>query len=393
MVERIKKLAEHFRDEIISFRRHLHAHPELSFEEHATSRYIQSVLTKYDIDFKNNLGGGTGVLATLGSGSGVIALRADIDALPIHEENSVPYCSTNPGVMHACGHDVHTSSLLGTVLILKELENELDSQIRCIFQPGEEKLPGGASKMIEDGVLYNPRVRSIHAQHVHPALPVGKVGYRRGWFMASADEIFITVKGRGGHAARPQDIQDTILVSAEIIQSLQTIVSRSTDPLVGSVLSIGKINSVGGATNVIPNEVKMEGTFRTFDEKWRYRAHDLIRRKIGAIADAHGVVVDLNIFKGYPSLYNDPKVTGNTSEWMKAYVGDENVVELPPRMTSEDFSYYSQEVPACFYRLGTASPDGRNGNPVHTPVFDIDESALEVGSGLMAWIAYNASKG
>lgn len=389
MKEEIRKLAKKYYPQIKEHREHLHRHPELSFEEYETSAYIKRALHELGLTITDNIGGGTGLTAELGSGEKVVALRADIDALPILEAEDRSYRSTNDGVMHACGHDVHTSCLLGASYILKELESRLSCRVRLIFQPGEEKLPGGASLMIEDGVLRD--VVAIIGQHVHPALPVGQIGYGSGYFMASCDELYITVKGKGGHAAMPNQVIDPILISAELIQSLQSIISRKSNPNTPSVLSIGKINSQGGATNVIPEEVKMEGTFRTYDEKWRKEAHLLINEMTEAICKAHGATAEINIVRGYPSLYNNPDLTSSVKSGISDYMGDAGTVELTPRMTAEDFSYYSHQVPACFYRLGTASTDGRNASAVHTPSFDIDHAALEVGAGLMAYVAVQLS--
>lgn len=390
MKEEIRKLAKKYYTQIKQHREHLHRHPELSFEEYETSKYIKRALKDMGLTITDNIGGGTGLTAELGSGDKVVALRADIDALPILEAEDRAYRSTNEGVMHACGHDVHTSCLLGATYILKELESELPCRIRLIFQPGEEKLPGGASLMIEDGVLED--VVAIVGQHVHPDLPVGQIGYGSGYFMASCDELYITVRGKGGHAAMPNQVIDPILVSAELIQSLQSIISRKSNPNTPSVLSIGKINSQGGATNVIPEEVKMEGTFRTYDEEWRTEAHKLIHEMTESICKAHGASAEINIVRGYPSLYNNPRLTSSVRSSIATYMGKERTIELSPRMTAEDFSYYSHQVPACFYRLGTASMDGRNVSAVHTPTFDIDPAALEVGAGLMAYLALQLSQ-
>ncbi len=387
MKERIKELAREVHHRVLDIRRHLHMHPELSFEEYETSRYIQSILDEWGVSYESGLAGGTGIIAMLGSGDPVIALRADIDALPIQEASEAPYRSKHEGKMHACGHDVHSSSLLGTLWILKQLENELPGRIKFLFQPGEERLPGGASMMIADGALEGPDVEHIFGQHVHPSMKVGKVGVRPESFMASCDEIFIDVIGQGGHGAMPQDVIDPVYISAEIITALQTVISRNCHPGIASVLSIGKINSDGGATNVIPDKVMMEGTFRTFDEGWRAKAHQLIIDRATAIGQAHGATVDVRIDKGYPALYNNPKLTNLAMSDMQDYMGADNVILLPARMTAEDFSYYSQQVPACFYRLGTQSMDGSNASPVHTNTFDIDPEALLHSTGLMAYLA------
>lgn len=384
MMNEIKELSKKYFSKVKEHREHLHMHPELSFEEYETSKYIVSVLKSMGIPFKDNLGNGTGITAELGKGKKVLALRADIDALPITEEGTHDYISTKKGVMHACGHDVHTSCLLGVAYILKELEDQLPCRIRLIFQPGEEKLPGGASIMIKDGVLED--VVAIIGQHVHPDLPVGKIGHGSGYFMASCDELYITVEGKGGHAAMPEKVIDPILISAEIIQSLQTIISRKANPNTPSVLSIGKISSDGGATNVIPERVIMEGTFRTYDEVWRKQAYQHIEDIVNAICHAHGAKADINIVRGYPSLYNNPEITKVVQNGIQSFLGEEEAIEMAPRMTAEDFSYYSHEIPACFYRLGTASLDGQNSSAVHTPTFDVDPRALEVGMGFMAYI-------
>jgi amidohydrolase len=316
-----------------------------------------------------------------------IALRADIDALPITEKNNVPYKSCNTGIMHACGHDVHTASLLGAAKILQELKNEFSGTIKLIFQPGEEKLPGGASILIKEGVLKNPVPNSIFGQHVHPPLAVGKVGFRTGMYMASADEIYMTVKGKGGHGALPHNCIDPILIAAHILIGLQQLVSRQTNPIIPAVLTFGKINSTGGATNVIPNEVKLEGTFRTMNEKWREEAHFKMKKMAKGIAEGMGGECELKVVKGYPFLQNDESLTIRSKKWAEELLGTENVVDLPIRMTSEDFAYYSQEMPACFYRLGTGNVAKGITSPVHTDTFDVDENCLATGMALMSWLA------
>ena len=387
--ERIKGLAKKYSKDIIEIRRELHKYPELSFKEFETSKRIEKVLKKYKIPYKGGYAK-TGIVVTIKGkdlSSKTIALRADIDALPIQETNTVKYKSKNEGIMHACGHDVHTASLLGCIRILHELRSEFSGTVRCIFQPGEELLPGGASLLIKEGVLKNPQPKTIIGQHVHPPLRAGKVGFRPGMYMASADEIYVTVTGKGGHAALPEKVVDPILIASNLIVSLQQIVSRKAPPSIPTVLSFGKINSQGGATNIIPDVVKLEGTFRTFDEKWRKRAHKLMKKLAEQMAKSMGGTCDFNIANGYPHLLNDADLTQQLKERSIEYLGKANVVDLPARMTSEDFAFYSHIIPATFYRLGTGNSDKKITSPVHTSTFNIDESALEVGAGLMAWLA------
>jgi amidohydrolase len=383
--EKVQSLAKKYKKDIIAIRRHLHQHPELSFEEYQTSQFIQEKLTEWNIPYQVMANTGVvGLLKGKNPEKRTIALRADIDALPIQEINKVDYKSKNEGVMHACGHDVHTSSLLGVVRILKELQEEWEGTVKFIFQPGEEKLPGGASILLKEGVLKDPAPSEILGQHVEPQMPVGKVGVKSGLFMASADEIYVTVRGKGGHGARPHQCVDTILMASQLIVQLQQLVSRNADPLMPTVLTFGKIYSEGGATNVIPNEVVIHGTFRTFDEDWRKQAHQKMKQMANLLCESMGGSCDFEVVVGYPFVHNEEILTAKTRKNMEAYLGAENVVELPARMGGEDFAFYSQEIPACFYRLGVQNP---NGTGLHTPTFDIDEEALEVGMGLMAWLA------
>lgn len=384
----IRKLAHENFKEIQTHRRYLHAHPELSFQEYNTAAYIARQLKSYGIEFQENIAG-TGVVAHIrgkNPSAKLIALRADIDALPIQEENEVSYKSQNKGVMHACGHDVHTASLLGCAKILQTLKESFEGTIRLIFQPGEEKIPGGASLMIQEGVLENPTPKAIFGQHVMPLLPVGKVGFRQGMYMASADELYVRVVGKGGHAAMPENCIDAVLIASHIIVALQQIVSRHASPKTPSVLSFGKVIA-NGATNVLPNEVYMEGTFRTFDEAWRNTAHEKMKKMAESIAEAMGAKCEFEIRRGYPFLYNNPILTEKAKKWAEVYLGKENVIDLDIWMASEDFAYYSQVTDACFYRLGTRNEEKGIISGVHTPTFDIDERALEIGAGLMAWIA------
>ncbi len=384
----IKSLAKSGFEQSRAWRNHLHAHPELSFEEHKTAQFIAEQLQSMGIKYQSGIGG-TGIVAHIEGkdpGSKLTALRADIDALPIQELNDVPYKSTVEGNMHACGHDVHTSSLLGAAKILNSIKNEITGSFRLIFQPGEEKLPGGASLLIKEGVLKNPVPNSIIGQHVFPELSAGKVGFKSGIYMASADEIHLTIRGKGGHAAMPHKNIDPILTAARVITGLQELVSRKSNPAMPTVLSFGAING-GFATNVTPEEVKLMGTFRTFDETWRFEAHEFIKSFIHANCAAVGANADIDIRVGYPCLHNHEETTEMKKERAIAYLGKENVVDLDIRMTAEDFAYYTHEIPGCFYRLGTSSADGRFSAPVHNPHFDIDEKALETSIGLMAWLA------
>ena len=389
MKEQILLFARQYHADVVANRRHLHAHPELSFQEVQTGKFVAARLAELGIEHRHGVAG-NGVVALIKGKNPkkrVVALRGDMDALPIREANNVPYKSQNEGVMHACGHDVHTSSLLGTVRILHELRDRFEGTVKCIFQPGEERLPGGASIMIHEGVLENPKPASIFGQHVHPPLRAGMVGMKSGIYMASADEIYVTVKGRGGHGAMPQECIDPVAIAAQLIVTLQQIVSRYADPAVPSVLTFGKINSTGGATNVIPNEVKLEGTFRTMNEKWRAEAHKRMKKMAETIAKSMGAACEFNILKGYPVLYNHEALTARTKQWAVEFLGKDKVVDLPLRMTAEDFAYYSQVMPACFYRLGTGNPERGITSPIHTDTFDVDESALETGVLLMAWLA------
>ncbi len=384
----IKDLAAAHAQELVKIRRHLHANPELSFEEHQTAKYVSDKLREYGLSPQEGIAT-TGVVVHVegkNPNKKVLALRADLDALPIQEANDVPYKSVNPGIMHACGHDVHTTSLLGTAKILQQVRDQFEGTVKLLFQPGEEKIPGGASIMIKEGVLSNPEVSRILGQHVMPFIDVGKVGFREGMYMASADEIYITVKARGGHGATPHLNVDSVLIASHLIVALQQVVSRHADPKVPSVLSFGKVIAEG-ATNIIPNEVKLEGTFRTMDEPWRAKAKELIQKIAHGVVESMGGICEINILKGFPYLKNNPEFTRLAKKAAEDYLGVENVVDLDVWMAAEDFAFYSQEIDACFYRLGVRNEAKGITSSVHTPTFDIDEDALEVGSGLMAWLA------
>jgi hippurate hydrolase len=384
--QQIKDLAKRYAGEFIEVRHHLHTHPELSYKEFETSAFIQQKLTELNIPFEVKATTGViGLIKGKNPGKRVVALRADMDALPITEENDVPYKSVNPGVMHACGHDVHTSCLLGAAKILSTLRDKWEGTVKLIFQPGEERNPGGASILIKEGVLQNPAPQNIFALHVHSGLQVGKLSFRAGMAMASADEIYITIRSKGGHAAAPQNTADTILIASHLIVSLQQIVSRNNDPFNPSVLSITSFHG-GNTTNVIPSEVKLMGTFRAMDETWRFKAHGLITKMATELVQGMGAEIDIKIDVGYPFVLNNPALTAAARKKGEAYVGAQNVEETELRMGAEDFAYYSHQIPGCFFRLGVGNTAKGISIGVHTPTFNIDESAIETGMGMMAFL-------
>ncbi|SFT68613.1 amidohydrolase [Lishizhenia tianjinensis] len=390
--DKIQARASEFFAEVKAIREHLHQHPELSYQEHETMAFVSEQLTKFGIAHTKGVAD-TGVVGLIKADhhtgeEACIALRADLDALPIFEKNEVSYCSKNEGVMHACGHDVHTSILLGAAKIIQSLRNELKQPIKLVFQPGEEQNPGGASLMIKAGVLDNPKVERMYGLHVFPEMEVGKLGFRGGLYMASSDEIHVTISGQGGHGAQPHKTVDSILVGAEIVTSLQKIVSRSCDPTMPCVLTFGHFEAMG-ATNIIPAEVKIKGTFRTMDETWRAKALEMIKFQIENIAQTHGATADVFISHGYPFLKNDEGLTEELKVKARKLLGDANVEDLPLRMTSEDFAFYSQEVPTSFYRLGVRNEEKGIIHGVHTSKFDIDPHALEVGMQMMAAICFD----
>ncbi len=386
----IKKLSAEYLAEFIAIRRHLHQHPELSMEEVETAAFIASKLDEYHIPYQKGIAK-TGIIATIeGKNPSLktIALRADMDALPITEINKTEYTSANPGVMHACGHDVHIASLLGTAKILNGMKQQFSGSIRLIFQPSEEKFPGGAFMMINEGVLKNPEPANIIAQHVLSSLDVGKIGVHSGKYMASTDEIYLTVKGKGGHGATPELNVDPVVIAAHIIIALQQIVSRNASPVIPTVLSFGKI-AANGRTNIIPDEVIIEGTIRTFDEKWRAEAHQKITKMAQSIAEGMGGSCNVFIDNGYPYLINNEALTNRIQAYAIDYLGKENVEQLDLRMAAEDFAYYSQQIPASLYRLGIRNESKGIVANAHTSTFDVDEQCLETGIGFMAWIAIN----
>jgi amidohydrolase len=384
--EKIRDLARQYHQEIVEVRRHLHQYPELSYQEFETSAFIQKQLTSIGIPFQIMATTGVvGIIEGKNPHKKVIALRADIDALPIKEENEIAYKSTKEGIMHACGHDVHTSCLIGAAKILYALRNEWEGTVKLIFQPGEEKNPGGASIMIKEGVLENPTPQAIYALHVHPGLALGQLSFRSGMVMASADELYFTIKGKGGHAAAPHLATDPILIGSHLITALQQVISRNRNPLYPSVLSITSFQG-GSTTNVIPHEVKLMGTFRAMDETWRAEAHQLIERISHQLVESMGGKLELHIDKGYPVVYNNEALTENARKWASEYLGDEHVEETEMRMGAEDFGYYSQQIPGCFFRLGVMNKEKGIIHGVHTPHFNIDEDAIATGMGMMAWL-------
>jgi amidohydrolase len=385
--EHIQQLSQSIFDEVVANRRHIHANPELSFHEVETSAFVAKKLEDMGLEYHKMAD--TGLVALIKGdkpSDQVVALRADMDALPILEANDVPYKSQNNGVMHACGHDAHTSSLLGTARILTELKSQFAGTVKLIFQPAEEKLPGGASLMIKEGVLENPKPQAVLGQHVMPWIDAGKVGFRAGKYMASTDEIYVTVKGRGGHGAQPQANIDPVIITAHILTALQTIISRYNDPKSPSVLSFGKVIA-NGATNVIPDEVYLEGTFRTMDEAWRADAHKKMKKMAEGIAESMGGSCDFNIMRGYPFLINEEKLTNAVRGYAEDYLGKENVLDLDIWMAAEDFAYYTQVADSCFYRLGTRNESRGITSSVHTPTFDVEEDAFKISTGLMAYMA------
>jgi amidohydrolase len=393
MKEQIQQLAQQFKSEIIAIREQIHANPELSFEEYNTSLLVENYLK--DLGLNPQRIANTGVWAMIngnGKSAKTIALRADLDALPITEKGNHAYISKNEGIMHACGHDVHAACLLGAAKILVSIKDQIEGNIKLVFQPGEEKLPGGASLLIKEGILDNPKVDAIIGQHVMPFINTGNVGFRKGLYMASTDELYITIHGKGGHGAMPHLGIDPVAVTAQVIVALQQLVSRKATPIIPTVLSFGKINSDGGATNVIPNSVKIEGTLRTLDEAWRAKAHQHIKEICEHTAAAYGATAEVRIEKGYPYLKNDVPLTSTAIEAANNYMGTRHVEELDIWMAAEDFAYYSQEVPACFYRLGTRNEAKGITSPVHTNTFDIDADAIETGIGLMAYLAWTTAK-
>ncbi len=384
--EIITKRSTELFEKVVGYRNHLHKNPELSFQEYNTMQFVSDTLTSLGIQHEKGIGD-TGVVAFISGKKNTpnqpcIGLRSDLDALPIQEENNATYKSTVAGVMHACGHDVHTSILLGVAEIVNELKDEILQPVKLIFQPGEEKNPGGATFMIRDGVLKNPEVKEMYALHVFPDMETGRVGFREGIYMASSDEIYVTISGKGGHGATPNKAIDPILIGATIVTSIQQIVSRRCDPTIPSVLTFGHFEGIG-ATNIIPDKVLLKGTFRTLNEIWREEAKELIVSQIKLIAESLGGTAEVEISKGYPYLENNPQITSTLIAKATEYLGEDKVDLLPIRMTSEDFAFYSQEIPVCFFRLGVRNESKGIVYGVHHPKFDIEPEALKTGMQVM----------
>lgn len=380
----IKKSAFELKDKLIEMRRHFHQYPEIGFEEVKTSEYIADTLSKLDMEVKTGIAK-TGVVGILkGDGDKTIGLRADMDALPVSEQNDVEYKSRQEGKMHACGHDSHMSMLLGAATILSQIKEQLKGTVKFIFQPSEESLPGGAKRMIEEGVLESPKVDAIFGMHVDPTIETGKIGYKSGPFMAFSSEFNIVLKGKGGHAAVPQASIDPIVMASDVIQELQKIVSRWTSPIEPIVLTIGSIHS-GTAFNIIPETAKMEGTTRVVNMDLAKKIPHKIETILKNITEIYGGSYEFKFLPGYPALINDKQFTNFVSRVIENLFGKENALELEePLMGGEDFAYYLQKVPGTFLRLGSANDEKESTYPWHHPRFNIDEDVLPIGTSLFA---------
>lgn len=385
----LEKSAE-LKEEVISLRRHFHRNPELSFEETETSQFICNWFVKNGISFRKGIAG-SGIIGTIkgnGNGSKIIALRAEMDALPITERNKTEYSSLNSGKMHACGHDAHMAMLLGTTKLLDSIRNQFGGTVLLIFQPGEEKSPGGARLVIESGELNNPKPDIVITQHILPELETGKVGYKAGRYMASCDEIYITVTGKGGHAALPGLTTDQIYIASNLVIRLKNgMLAQQAKNKIPTVLGIGRISGEG-ATNIIPENVFIAGTFRTFNEKWRTEGLTLIRFLSAETAKEFGVVIDVNIAEGYPVLFNDENLTSKAIEFSEVLLGKDKIETIDFRMSSDDFSFYSALAPSLYYRIGIRKKDTEM-LKLHTSDFDIDEDGLETGVANLSWLVYN----
>lgn len=383
----VNGLASDAIDEVLDIRRRIHAYPEISFDEVKTSELIQQKLTEWGIRFQAGIAT-TGVVALIEGHNPegpVIALRADMDALPIEEKNEVEYASTRPGYMHACGHDAHTAMVLGAGKIIHDLRDYFSGKVMLIFQPSEEMYPGGAKVMLEEGIFSRVKPDLIFGQHVLPELEAGTVGMRGGQYMASTDEFYIRVHGKGGHGATPHLNIDPVVIASEIVIALQTLVSRKAHPAMPTVISVGKMVA-DGLPNVIPDTVDMEGIIRTFDDEWRSKLHQHLKDTVKGIAQSHGANADVNIAHGYPAIYNNPEITDRVKQYAQSYWGKQQVEELPQRMTADDMAYFLKEVPGTYYRLGTGNAAKGITSNLHTSTFNIDEDTLLPGMAFMAYI-------
>jgi amidohydrolase len=377
-------------EKIKGYREHLHQNPELSYKEFNTMEYVAAKLKEIGLPYEKGVAG-TGIVSIIRSSKhsenqACIGLRADLDALPIQEQNTASYKSKVEGVMHACGHDVHTSILLGAAEILFELREDLEHPIKLIFQPGEEKNPGGASLLIEAGVLENPKVKEMYALHVFPELEVGKLAIRPGLNMASCDELHLEIIGVGGHGAMPEKCINPILIGSKFIIEAQNIIHKSCPKEVPCVISFGHFDALG-ATNVIPERAEIKGTFRTMNEEWREKAAILLMDLANNLENKYKGNVNLIVSKGYPFLKNDEELTEKLKTKFESFFGPENIEGLALRMTSEDFSFYSQTIPVCFFRLGVGNKEKGIIYSVHHPKFDIDSACLKTGMLAMIQVA------
>jgi len=391
LVDRIRENSAEIFSEVVSLRRDIHRHPELAYEEVRTTALIKDYLLNLGITPEPSLLE-TGVVAVIRGGSkaarnNLVALRADIDALPLHEENLHGFCSLESGKMHACGHDMHTAMLLGAANILSRIKDELAGDVLLVFQPAEEKAPGGAKPLLDAGLFRQFKPSAIIGQHCFPSVENGKVALCKGSFMAAADELYFTVTGQGGHASAPHKAADPVLAAAHIITAVQHLVSRVAPPYEPAVVSIASIHG-GNATNVIPRQVTMSGTMRTMNEEVRSLLQERLRQTVTHIATALGVEAELEIRQGYPVLYNNPHVTEKAEKICTEYLGRENVLTCESIMTAEDFAYYLQECPGTFWQIGTGMGNNDKSNTLHSPTFDPEERALETGSGLLAYAAF-----
>ncbi len=386
MLNELHEKIEHIFPGVVEIRRNIHRNPELSFQEFETSAYIQQQLAALDIPFELVAGTGVGAVLTgeKSLSDDIVVLRADIDALPIDEQNTVSYKSENKGVMHACGHDFHTANLLGAASILKDYKKEFSGKIVLLFQPAEEKIPGGAIQILESGILesFGGTIKAVLGLHVSPRVAVGKVGLRAGRFMASSDEFYFTIKGRGGHAAEPHRAVDPIMIAAQLLTTLQQVVSRKANPDVPSVLTFGRF--IGdGAANVIPEEVRLAGTFRTMDEAWRKEALETVAEIASTLPVSLGAKVEIEVRHGYPALYNDPALTQKVNTIIAETMGSDVPQELEIWMAAEDFAYYSYRYPSLFMLIGTNNEDSSTQYGLHNPQFNLDEKAFETSMAVM----------